>query len=419
MASILVVDDSKTDRHVVGSMLCEVDEYEVKFAENGKEALSEMQRNVPDLVVTDLFMPEVDGLELVSRTRREFPLVPVVLITSKGSEELAVQALQQGAASYVPKRLLSRYLVETVASLLAAVKEQRSRATLLGTMRSDACEFSLSNDVQLAHALVGYILESMAHIGIGDETARLRTCVALEEALVNAINHGNLEVASALRQEDGNAYYDLIKQRRPKPPYCHRRVQVHVKMNEIEAEFVIRDEGPGFDVATLPDPRDPENLEKASGRGVMLMRTFMDEVNYNAKGNMVTMIKRAERIKNDKDACKILRADHKQGVLIVTVLTDVTSLGDEELARELEDVLHQLQGDDTRHVIIDLQGVVRFGSSFLETLRRIWNVSKVRNGKFALCNVSDIGREILAVSKYDSVWLICSTMEEALASIVE
>jgi anti-anti-sigma regulatory factor len=78
-----------------------------------------------------------------------------------------------------------------------------------------------------------------------------------------------------------------------------------------------------------------------------------------------------------------------------------------------------MQDDNTRHVIIDLQGIARFGSSFLETLRRIWSVSKVRDGKLALCNVSEIGREILAVTKFDSLWLICSTMEEALASIVD
>lgn len=303
MATILVVDDSIADRRVVGNMLSEIGKYEVKFAENGEEALMEMRRSVPDLVITDLFMPVLDGLRLVAGTRREFPLVPIVLITSKGSEELAVQALQGGAASYVPKRLLSRYLVETVKNLLAAVKEQRSRMRLLGTMQSDVCEFSLSNDITLVHALVGYILESMAHIGVGDETTRLRTCVALEEALVNAIHHGNLEVTSLLRQKDDQAYCDLILQRQLEPPYCDRRVHVHVKLSKLEAEFVIRDEGPGFDVAALPDPRDPENLEKAMGRGVMLMKTFMDEVSYNAKGNTVTMIKRGEPTKADEDTC--------------------------------------------------------------------------------------------------------------------
>ena len=58
-------------------------------------------------------------------------------------------------------------------------------------------------------------------------------------------------------------------------------------------KYVIRDEGPGFDLKSLPDPRDPVNVERPSGRGMLLMRTFMDLVEYNAMGNMVTLFKRA------------------------------------------------------------------------------------------------------------------------------
>src|ERR1041385_8005293 len=71
-----------------------------------------------------------------------------------------------------------------------------------------------------------------------------------------------------------------------------RPVPLSARLPRDHAEFTVRDEGPGFDVSTLPDPRDPANLEKASGRGVMLIRTFMDEVRYNDKGNQVTMTKR-------------------------------------------------------------------------------------------------------------------------------
>ena len=60
----------------------------------------------------------------------------------------------------------------------------------------------------------------------------------------------------------------------------------------MEAVFVVRDEGPGFDPNSLPDPTDPENLLKPSGRGIMLIRTFMDAVSFNEKGNEVTMVKR-------------------------------------------------------------------------------------------------------------------------------
>jgi anti-sigma regulatory factor (Ser/Thr protein kinase) len=67
-------------------------------------------------------------------------------------------------------------------------------------------------------------------------------------------------------------------------------VSVHVE--EDHGKFVIRDEGPGFDPRQLPDPTAPTNLEKPSGRGLLLMRTFMDEVVYNDAGNQVTLVKR-------------------------------------------------------------------------------------------------------------------------------
>jgi len=59
-----------------------------------------------------------------------------------------------------------------------------------------------------------------------------------------------------------------------------------------EATFIIRDEGAGFDPNDLPDPTAPENLIRASGRGILLIRTFMDDVCFNDKGNEITMVKR-------------------------------------------------------------------------------------------------------------------------------
>ena len=61
-------------------------------------------------------------------------------------------------------------------------------------------------------------------------------------------------------------------------------------MSPTSGTFFVRDEGPGFDPNKLPDPTDPANLEKVSGRGLLLMKTFMDEVTFNATGNQVTMV---------------------------------------------------------------------------------------------------------------------------------
>ncbi|HOM17944.1 MAG TPA: ATP-binding protein, partial [Thermoguttaceae bacterium] len=95
-----------------------------------------------------------------------------------------------------------------------------------------------------------------------------------------------------LKDMDEKAFQTLLTQRRSTPPYCFRKVSLEAALSAEEARFVIADEGPGFDPHGLPDPTDAANLEKCSGRGILLMRSFMDEVRYNEKGNQVTLIKR-------------------------------------------------------------------------------------------------------------------------------
>ena len=291
MTTVLVVDDSASDRHVVGEVLKDDGDLVVEYAVDGAEALVMMERALPDLVVTDLMMPRLNGLELVAAVRDRFPLVPVILTTSRGSEEIAVQALKQGAASYVPKRVLAWELLDTIHGVLAVSCRERSHTRLMSCMTTTRSTFSLDNDCTLFGPLVAYLQEEFARMGLCDETGRTRIGVALEEALANALYHGNLEVGSELREEDGSAYCELIERRRGQQPYRDRQIHVEATLSRKQANVVVRDEGCGFDPAALPDPTQPVNLEKLSGRGVLLMRTFMDEVIYNDPGNSVTLIK--------------------------------------------------------------------------------------------------------------------------------
>jgi len=295
MPKILIVDDLATDRRLAGGLLEKDSDLSVEYANNGAEAIARIEQEPPDLVVTDLIMPEMTGLELVTAIRRNHPHIPVILMTSAGSEEIAAEALQKGAASYVPKRLLSQYLLETVKRLLAVAGQQRNRQRLLGCMSTSECSFELETDPSLVSLLVGYLSESIEHIGLFDETARLQVSVALEEALVNALYHGNLEVGSELRDTDEEAYRRLVKTRLETSPYRDRTISINARLTPEMAEFVIRDQGPGFDIHKLPDPTDPENLEKSYGRGVLLMQAFMDDVIYSAAGNEVTMRKHNTR----------------------------------------------------------------------------------------------------------------------------
>jgi len=293
MTKILVVDDLAVDRQYVGKVLQQDGRFQIEFASDGAEALDRMKSSLPDLVVTDLVMPRVDGLQLVEQVRARHPLVPVILTTSRGNEDIATQALKRGAASYVPKRKLMEDLLRTVQRVLVVAAHERDLSRLMGCMTRSDCEFRLDNDSALFSPLVSYLQDGITHMGLCDDTDRTRVGVALEEALTNALYHGNLEIPSELRGEDDRAYHELVDRRRREEPYCRRQIHVRAGLSADRAVFEIRDEGRGFDPATLPDPTDPENLERASGRGILLMRTFMDHVDFNPAGNAVTLVKNA------------------------------------------------------------------------------------------------------------------------------
>jgi CheY-like chemotaxis protein len=292
MPMILVVDDNSVDRALASDLLRKQPGWRVVEATSGRDALDVLARQSPDLVLTDLIMPDMNGLALVEQVRALQPLLPVILMTAYGNEEVAVQALRLGAASYVPKANLARDLVESVESVLNLAQADRQQQRLQECLTRTESYYELENDPELVPPLVGQLQQVLARLKICDELDRIRAGVALQEALINAIQHGNLEAPSALREEDERAFQNLIRQRRQQAPYGQRRVHVLVRATPTEALFLIRDEGPGFDPSTLADPTDPKNLEKATGRGLLLIRTFMDEVRHNALGNQITMVKR-------------------------------------------------------------------------------------------------------------------------------
>ncbi|MCA8977795.1 MAG: response regulator, partial [Planctomycetes bacterium] len=106
MPRILIVEDSAIDQTLVRSLLesqQDIDEVELDVVGDGNAALARIASFEPDIVVTDLVMPGMGGLELLDAIKVRSPLIPVIVVTSRGSEETAVEALQRGAASYVPK----------------------------------------------------------------------------------------------------------------------------------------------------------------------------------------------------------------------------------------------------------------------------------------------------------------------------
>ena len=109
-------------------------------------------------------------------------------------------------------------------------------------------------------------IEEQLHICQYGEMEIFGIKMAMEEALVNAVKHGN--------QLDPKKFVAVV---------------YHIRLERFEVK--ITDEGPGFDPEDVPDPTAPENLERPCGRGLLLMRSFMTELQFHGRGNSITMVK--------------------------------------------------------------------------------------------------------------------------------
>lgn len=118
---ILVVDD---DEHIQKSLsqYLEMEEFDVDVASSGAEALEQVARQAPDLVLLDIMMPEMDGFEVVDRLRQHAPTarVPIILLTARGQDTDVIKGYQMGVSSYLTKPFNLDELVDTIREVFEA-----------------------------------------------------------------------------------------------------------------------------------------------------------------------------------------------------------------------------------------------------------------------------------------------------------
>ena len=297
---VLVIDDSPIERLFVEHLFANHSDFKVSFANDGIEAIESVKTQRPDVIISDLRMPGMNGLQFVKQVRNVDSSVPVILMTSFGSEKIAVDALAAGAASYVPKLDLQSELMNTIRNVIAITERRANRRRTLESLTYSESHFVLGNDDAGVSNLIGSLLDTAVTMKLLNGQEQTQVGISLQEALSNSIHHGNLELDSELRQLDEAHYYALADQRRRLRPYADRKVCVQALLSRTELRFVITDEGPGFDTKKVLDPTAEFNLERIGGRGLLLISSFMDDVYYNECGNQITMIKFVSAFNTDR-----------------------------------------------------------------------------------------------------------------------
>ena len=259
---ILIVDNNDELRVLLEQALGRLGHEVVVTGERDK-ALRRDDLDSFDLIISDLSEAEVNG-EPISELHRKH------LVTPLGEEfkgRGVIKAFKMGAANYLRSPYNREELREIVEQTLAQKLRYVNEPSYFSHVH-EKIEFELPSDLALMNGVLEYLQERVAKLGL-IRPERSNLFVALDEAFVNAVKHGNKN--------------DLTK-----------LVKITAELSPKEAAFTVEDEGEGFDIREIPNPCDPENLFRTSGRGVLLIYNIMDEVEYNAQGNRVKMIKRPD-----------------------------------------------------------------------------------------------------------------------------
>lgn len=257
---ILIIDDYDDLRTALSEEFRKIGHF-VESSASRDEGLSLMKKGDFDVVVTDL-----DASKLFSEEEaREIDIecLPEPVSNPRSS----IKTFKICIPHFQNETFSEEELKQCVKTILKFKSQYIDRNRAIRE-RHEKIEFEIPSMIGLMHTVLDYLVKRVEKIGVvNPEKSNL--FVALDEAFVNAVKHGNKFNAE-------------------------KHVRIVAEITPDEARFTIEDEGDGFDVSSIPDPTDIENLFKSSGRGVMFMYNIMDEVIYNSRGNRITMIKKSD-----------------------------------------------------------------------------------------------------------------------------
>ena len=297
MARVLVVDDSATQLTLLKALLADQGN-EVETAPDGRQALERLASCQTDLVVTDMQMPETNGLELIREMRKRCPLIPAVLVTAFGNEHLAADALGVGAANYIAKDHLGVLLPETVERILMFAAANADTLLIKGALTRNRFEFLIDCSFERIVPLVCLQLRMLAAMNVLHTSDRLRIAEALNHLLFHSILHGNL--GHPLRAEpfsmgEAEAILARAEQGDEAKSVVNRCVSVRTKVSDREARWVVSHAGDGPTIQQAPLPGTPQSFSDERGRAMMLLTSVMNEVFIDPVSGDVTLVKYLDR----------------------------------------------------------------------------------------------------------------------------
>lgn len=261
--NILVIDDDESILRLLAKFLkseghCVVTEI------NGSDAIETFKKEKFDLVITDMYMPDLDGLDIIRNIKDINQNIPIIVLTAAGSITNVVQSLKLGAFNYMTKPVNINEVREIIQKAFLTSAASRQHKNFYTFLSSAVSVFKIKSAVEHLEGISFYLNNMLVFYGF---SSGWQIQLALTEAFTNAVCHGNHSSPD-------------------------KTVTCEITFNKDEVTICIEDEGEGFEVPDLKNYKLNDDKYAGSGRGIFLINSYMDSVEFNEKGNRINMTKK-------------------------------------------------------------------------------------------------------------------------------
>ncbi len=289
MKVLLVEDDLASMSYLEVLMKREGHEYQKAY--DGKTGLKLFHDFKPDIVLSDINMAHMNGLEMVERIRQAQPSVIIIMLTAYNSEEYVMEAIKVGANNYLKKPVSKLHLISLLRKYTSAIESKLIKSSICSFQTSHTFTLKFKTNVEIIPAIVNHLVAETHELFTEEE--RLDIKLGLGELILNAVEHGNLSIDYDQKHEaiQVDQLQRLYLQRLSDKTYQNRCITINYIQDETSSQWEIIDEGDGFDPTAIPNPISEDGLMRLHGRGIFICKFQFDEMEYVGKGNRVRVKK--------------------------------------------------------------------------------------------------------------------------------
>jgi DNA-binding response OmpR family regulator len=254
---ILVVDDEEVTRLSLAEILS-LEGYQVASARSGEEALQKLEKETFDLVLADLIMKEVDGLQVMEAVKKLSPETVVIMLTAYGTLESAIRAMRQGAYDYLIKPCGAQEIVASVESGLTQQRQERRRQELVARVEEMLKALKAEGEIRTS-ASIGDQLKRARFLQSGEIIVDLQKHIATSQSQPLNLTPTEFRLLACLMRKADQVLscQELV-----------REVQ-NYDCNEREAREIIRVHVRRLRKKIEPDPANPQYILNVRGVGYM------------------------------------------------------------------------------------------------------------------------------------------------------